>query len=86
MVQTSEAKFVRCEIPEETVAKLNLSLSECEDLDERMLKCPLCKFPIIGILSDATGHLHFKCPKCKSSVAVNLSYFRRTRTIYRKQN
>jgi len=43
-------------------------------------------FRIIGILSDATGHLHFKCPKCKSSVAVNLSYFRRTRRIYRKQN
>lgn len=77
MVQTAAAKFTRCEITEETVNKLNISLSKCENMDERMLRCPLCKFPIIGILSDATGHLRFKCPKCKSSVVVNLSYFRR---------
>lgn len=32
------------------------SLSESRELTERIVRCPHCDFPIMTVMSDATGH------------------------------
>lgn len=59
--------------------RLNISLSEVEDLDERPLLCPYCGFRIENVFSDATGHFRIKCQKCKGVSVVNIAYFRKRR-------
>ncbi len=62
---------------------LSLSLDECEDMETRELVCPNCGYNIQTLYGDISGHLRFKCNKCKGEYTVNLKYFRRRkRPIY----
>ena len=53
------------------------SLSESRELTERIVRCPHCDFPIMTVMSDATGHFRAKCQNCKAEMAINLAYFKK---------
>ena len=60
--------------------KLDLSKQETIDLAQRDLRCPNCHFLVSKVYGDASGHIEFKCPKCKDIYVINFNYFRsRTR-------
>jgi phage FluMu protein Com len=63
--------------------KLLLSRIEAETLQERDLLCPVCRFRIQTLYSDASGHLRVKCPKCKGIHILNLAYFRSIKRVKR---
>lgn len=66
--------------------RLYISLVECEQMESRNLLCPNCESVIQTLYGDVTGHLRFKCNKCKGEYTVNLKYFRRRkRPIYRRE-
>ena len=64
---------------EETLQKLLLSRIEVENMEKRILRCPICGFRIEGVYSDRAGHAEIKCRKCKFEGPLNLAYFRRQR-------
>lgn len=80
-IQICNPKFQNKNFDEVKKKRLELSLSECENLEIRTLKCPCCDFPIAGIFADAVGHFHIKCGKCKAVMVINLAYFRRIKNI-----
>ena len=60
----------------EDLRLLRISSQEADPLSERVLRCPLCKFKLQTVFSDATGHMRIKCPKCKHDFILNIAYFR----------
>lgn len=62
---------------EENLRKLELSRMEAEELELKVLKCPICDFPAMWVYSDKGGHVNFKCQKCKFCGPINLGYFKR---------
>ena len=64
---------------EETAGKLRLSHSETEEMGFRPVYCPYCALHVIDLFEDSSGHLAFKCPRCKGTVLINAAYFHRSR-------
>ena len=74
----SEIKYDHAHHPsEENLRKLELSMAETEGLEVRVLRCPICGFPAMWVYSDRSGHVNFKCRKCKFCGPINLGYFSR---------
>lgn len=61
----------------EVLHKLELSAAEVQDEAPRAIRCPYCSFLIAYAYSDARGHYHARCGKCKRIMAINFAYFRR---------
>lgn len=66
-------------MPPELRRRVECSLQESYDLEERELRCPYCGFFIQTLFSDCCGHFKAKCPKCKAETVFNSAYFRRMR-------
>lgn len=66
-------------MPPELRRRVECSLQESYDLEERKLRCPYCGFLIQTLYSDCSGHFKIKCPKCKAVTVYNSAYFRRMR-------
>ena len=66
--------------------RLDLSVSESENLSLREIRCPRCNYLIIKVYSDSIGHIRPKCPKCKAEDTLNLAYFRRQKGIGKRKN
>ncbi len=64
---------------EETAGKLRQSRSETEEMGFRPVYCPYCALHVIDLFEDSSGHLAFKCPRCKGTVLINAAYFHRNR-------
>ncbi len=70
-------------VSQEDQLKLDISKQETINLRERELRCPNCKFLINKLYSDISGHIQFKCPKCKEVYIMNLALFRtRSKSLY----
>ncbi|NCC87974.1 MAG: hypothetical protein EOM05_08925 [Clostridia bacterium] len=77
ILQNSPPKHDCYKSTEQATRKLKLSNDECDDLEERELKCPYCYYIMGGIFSDAGAHIRLKCPKCGAAMILNTAYFRR---------
>ncbi len=74
-----QPKFRVRDISEEVQAKLDLSLSECENQEFKEIRCGYCNFPIAVVSVNTSGMLWVKCQKCKAEFPVNPAYFYRAR-------
>jgi phage FluMu protein Com len=70
-------------VSKEDQIKLDISKQETINLRQRDLRCPNCKYLITKLYSDISGHMQFKCPKCKEVYVLNLALFRtRNNSLY----
>ncbi len=77
MLENKAPKYDGGQMTQEKEKFLSLSLDEVEAMETRDLRCPNCGHCIQTLYGDISGHLRFKCKKCKGEYTVNLKYFRR---------
>ncbi len=69
-------KFIAKPLEASVIEKIELSLSQCENIEFREILCPYCSTPLATVtLNMREGFIVAKCQKCKSVTPLNLAYF-----------
>lgn len=63
----------------ETMLLLRKSREEVENMETRVIQCPICHFRCLVGYERAAVHIQFRCNKCKFESPMNLAYFRTQR-------
>lgn len=69
------------EVSPEMREKIERALNAVSKDTQRYIRCSACKHIIIGVYSDASGHVSVKCPKCGKINLVDTMNMRRIRPI-----
>lgn len=77
-------KFITKPLEASVIEKIELSLSQCENIELREILCPYCSTPLATVtLNMREGFIVAKCQKCKSVTPLNLAYFYTSRAYSR---
>ena len=72
----------RYEASPEVINKLLRSREDAENIDKKIINCPICGCRIIELYAKDKPLLDVKCRKCKFTGPLNTAYFRRQRKRY----